>query len=137
MKGTPILLWALAICAAGIVAVGASTRADVTLPSSEMGSVHMWWYMGRAGGFVAYGLLFASVVLGVAISSRVFDGMLARPWVFEMHQYLSLFVLLAMLFHALILLPDPYIQFKLEELLLGFTSPYRPGAVGIGAVVLY
>src|SRR3972149_10977530 len=128
-------LFAAAISLGGLAALGTSSTAVLPQsPATSMTSVHIYWYLGRAGGFVAFGLLFASVALGLAVSSRVFDGLLARPWVFEMHQFLSLFVLLAMLFHALILLPDPYIQFKLEELLLGFTSPYRPGAVGIGAV---
>jgi predicted ferric reductase len=97
----------------------------------------VYWYLGRASGFVAFGLLFLSVVLGLAISSRIFDGLIARPWVFEMHQFLSIYVLLFMAFHALILLPDPYMQFSLWELLVPMASPYRPVAVGLGVIVLY
>jgi len=67
----------------------------------------------------------------------VFDGLMARPWVFEMHQFLSIFVLVAMLFHALILLPDPFAQFELHELLVPFASPYRPVAVAVGVIALY
>jgi predicted ferric reductase len=100
-------------------------------------SAHLYWYLGRASGFVAFGLLFLSVVLGLAISSRIFDGLVARPWVFEMHQFLSIYVLLAMAFHGLILLPDPYMQFSLWELLVPMASPYRPVAVALGVVVLY
>ena len=85
-------------------------------------SQHMYWYMGRSSGFVAYWLLFASVALGLAVSSRVFDGVLGRPWVFEVHKFLSVFVLFVMLFHGLIMLPDPYSKFKIAELLVPFHS---------------
>src|SRR3972149_6375833 len=131
-------LFAAAISLGGLAALGTSSTAVLPQsPATSMTSVHIYWYLGRAGGFVAFGLLFASVALGLAGSSRVFDGLLARPWVFEMHQFLSLFVLLAMLFHALILLPDPYAQFTPEELLVPFASPYRPVPLAVGIIVLY
>lgn len=100
-------------------------------------TAHIYWYMGRSAGFVAYWLLFASVAMGLAVSSRVFDGMFARPWVFEVHKFLSIFVIIVMVFHALILLPDPYAGFTLAELLIPFKSHYRATAVGVGAIVLY
>jgi predicted ferric reductase len=100
-------------------------------------TVHMYWYLGRSSGFVAYWLLFASIAMGLAISSRVFDGMLARPWVFEVHKFLSVFVLVAMLFHGLIMLPDPYAKFTPAELLIPFRSHYKNTAVAIGIVTLY
>ena len=138
---TPLVtgfLFAAAISLGGLAALGTSSTAVLPQsPATSMTSVHIYWYLGRAGGFVAFGLLFASVALGLAVSSRVFDGLLARPWLFEMHQFLSLLVVIAILFHALILLPDPYAQFKLQELLLPFESHYRAVAVGVGVIVLY
>src|SRR3989337_2605634 len=131
------LLFAAVASLGGLVAVGLSMPKDLPDPTTSMTSVHAYWYMGRASGFIAYGLLLGSIALGLAVSSRVADGLLARPWVFDMHQFLSLFVLIAMTFHVLILLPDPYAQFKLEELLVPFATRYRPLAVGVGAVVLY
>jgi predicted ferric reductase len=100
-------------------------------------SAHIYWYLGRSAGFVAYWLLFSSVALGLAISSRFFDGLLGRPWVFELHKFLSVFVLIVMAFHALIMLPDPYADFKLRELLVPFQSHYRGTAVALGILVLY
>ncbi len=100
-------------------------------------SAHMYWYMGRSSGFVAYWLLFASVALGLAVSSRVFDGLLGRPWVFEVHKFLSVFVLVVMVFHGLIMLPDPYAKFTLSELLIPFQSHFKNTAMAIGIVTLY
>ncbi|MBI5284740.1 MAG: hypothetical protein HY874_06565 [Chloroflexi bacterium] len=106
----------------------------VTLPDV---SQHMYWYMGRSSGFIAYWLLFASVALGLAVSSRVFDGVLGRPWVFEVHKFLSLFVLAMMTFHGLIMLPDPYAKFTLRELLVPFQTEYKNTSMAIGIITLY
>ena len=100
-------------------------------------SVHAYWYAGRSAGLIAYWLLFLSVALGIAVSSRVFDGMLNRGWVYDIHKFLSIFVLLAMVFHVLILLPDPYARFTLIELLVPFKSHYRPTPVALGQIALY
>ena len=100
-------------------------------------SAHLWWYLGRSSGFVAFWLLFASVALGLAVSSRVFDGVLGRPWVFEVHKFLSVFVLVVMAFHALIMLPDPYAGFELRELLVPFQSHYRNNAMAVGIITLH
>ncbi len=137
MRVVQVLGWAMAAGLAGVVAANLSMPAGVTGQWDPMSSVHIYWYMGRAGGFVAYGLLLASVVLGLAVSSRVFDGVFARPWVFEMHQFLSLFVVVVMLFHGLVMLPDPYAQFSVGELLIPFASHYRPVPVGVGVIILY
>jgi len=126
-----------AILLGGFLALQLSLPAQDPPLASSMYSVHKWWYMGRASGFIAYGLLCASIVLGLGISSRVFDGLLMRAWVFDLHQFLSVFVLLAMAFHALIMLPDPYAQFTLADMLVPFASPYRPLAVGAGIIVFY
>lgn len=99
--------------------------------------VHVYWYLGRSAGFVSYWLLFFSAALGLAVSSRIFDGVLTRPWVFEVHKFVSIFVIVVMLFHALIFLPDPYAQFTPAELFVPLTSHYRPGAIALGIAGLY
>jgi predicted ferric reductase len=125
-----------ALCV-GVVALGVALPARASEASLHMNSVHRYWYMGRASGFAAYGMLLGSVLLGLGVSSRVFDGWLIRPWVFEMHQFLSIVVLIVMMFHALIMLPDPYAQFRLAEMLVPFESHYRAFWVGIGTISLY
>ena len=76
---------------AAAVLFGGGMALQLSMPSGapgaadQMYSVHTWWYMGRASGFVAFGLLLSSVLLGLGVSSRVFDGLLIRPWVYDMH----------------------------------------------------
>jgi len=100
-------------------------------------SLHTYWYLGRAGGLVAFALLLLSIVLGVAISSRIFDGLLARAWFFELHKFISLFLIAAVLFHALIMLPDPYAHYSLDELLVPFRSHILPEATAAGILSFY
>ena len=142
MRATPadaarIALPALAVVVFGVIVLGLALPADGPPVTEAARSVHRWWYMGRASGFVAYALMLASMLLGIGISSRVFDGVLVRPWVFDMHQFTSIFALVAMAFHVLVLLPDPYTHFSLAELLVPFASPYRPIAVALGVISLY
>jgi predicted ferric reductase len=99
--------------------------------------LHTYWYLGRAGGFVAFVLLLVSMLMGLAISSRIFDGLLTRAWFFELHKFVSLFLLGAVLFHALIMLPDPYAGYTVDELLVPFRSHIMPEATAVGILSLY
>lgn len=108
----------------------------MTVAAIDFG-LHTYWYLGRAGGFVAFVLLLVSMVLGIAISSRIFDGLLARGWFFELHKFVSLFLLAAILFHALIMLPDPYANYTVDELLVPFRSHIMPEATAVGILSLY
>ena len=137
MKAIRVLGWAVAVILAGVLAANLSVPEGIEAQLEPLDSAHMYWHLGRASGFVAYGLLLASLLLGLAVSSRMLDGLFTRPWVFDMHQFLSIFVLAVMLFHGLIMLPDPYAQFKAEEFLVPFASHYRPVPVGVGTIVLY
>ena len=100
--------------------------------------MHTYWYLGRSAGLVSYWLLCSIVVLGLAVRSRLFDGWVNRGWFFELHRFLSLFVLIAVLFHALIMLPDPYAGFSLREVLIPFQSHLSSNiAMGLGIVAFY
>ena len=99
--------------------------------------LHTYWYLGRAGGFVAFTLLMISMLMGVAISSRIFDGLLARGWFFELHKFVSLFLLAAVVFHAFVMLPDPYANYTVDELLIPTRSHIMPEATAVGIVSLY
>jgi predicted ferric reductase len=99
--------------------------------------MHSFWYLGRSAGFISYSLLWLTVLLGLAVRSRVFDGFINRGWVFEFHRFLSLVVLGAVLFHALIMLPDPYAHFRPVELLVPFRSHLDPLPMALGIISLY
>jgi predicted ferric reductase len=98
---------------------------------------HVFWYVTRAAGLVAFWLLTISAALGLAISSRLGDGLLHRAWVFELHKFSSTLALGFVGLHLLALPPDPWTDFGFIDFVVPGTSSYRPIAVAIGVVGMY
>jgi predicted ferric reductase len=96
------------------------------------------WYLARASGMVAYGLLWLAMLSGLLITSRTAKLWPGGPLAFDLHQHTSLLALAFSLFHALVLLGDQYIGYTLVEVLVPFASTgYKPLAVGAGQIALY
>jgi predicted ferric reductase len=120
------LAWAALLAAPE---TGAATTAD--------GLDHTAWYLARAGGVVAYLLLFGSVALGLALSSRGLEALLGPPRLFDLHEFVTLLTYGFVGLHLVGLYLDPYLQPAPAELLVPFALPYRPTWSGLGAVALY
>jgi predicted ferric reductase len=97
----------------------------------------LWWHLARAGGLVAYGLLAASTIWGLAVSTRLLGRWPAPGWTLDLHRYLGGLALTFTAIHAAALLLDTYIHFDLLDLLVPFAAGWRPGAVAWGVVALY
>jgi predicted ferric reductase len=137
LKGAIALLLAMA---AG--AVGAAVVLPALLPglaASLLGSEpKAFWYLSRASAFVAFGLVWASMVFGLLMTSRAAKVWPGGPAAFDLHQFTSLLGLSVALFHVLVLLGDRYTAYTLAQLLLPFNSTsYKPLWVGIGQVAFY
>ena len=89
------------------------------------------WYFARSAGLVAYLLLSASVLLGVSMSGRV---KLSWPRfaVEDVHRFLAILTGVFILLHGASLFLDSVVRTGIEQLLVPFTSSYRPLAVGLG-----
>jgi predicted ferric reductase len=98
---------------------------------------HTYWYLTRAAGIVAYLLLFASVSLGLVMTTDLFPRRLERFRVFDLHRFVAILALALSVFHALIVLPDAFIGFTLPELMVPFASPYRATWMAAGVFALY
>jgi predicted ferric reductase len=97
-----------------------------------------YWYLSRATGLVALGILWASMMLGVGISNKMAQLWPGSPAAFALHEYLSLLGLGFAGFHGLILLGDHYTNFNLVQVLLPFaTGNYKPVWVGLGQLGFY
>ena len=88
-----------------------------------------FWLASRSAGVVAYLLLSGSVVLGLAMSTRLVRGRDVRV----LHERIALLALAAVAAHGLLLLPDSWLQPKLSEVLIPFTTGYRPLGPGWGS----
>ena len=98
---------------------------------------HEFWYLSRAAGFTAYLTLFASVALGMMLSTRAAQRTGRQQLVFDMHRFLSILAVAFSLFHVYILLGDQYFNFSVWQLSVPFASPYRTLAVAAGVVSMY
>jgi predicted ferric reductase len=97
-----------------------------------------YWYLSRASGMVAYGLLWLSMALGLMITNRMARLWPGGPVAFDLHEYASWLGLGFALFHALILLGDHYINYSLVQLLMPFASTnYKPVEVALGQLGFY
>jgi len=133
---------ALLVGAAGVGALVAVVSIPAWVPTLAASLVgeqpHAAWYLSRASAFVAFALLWISMVSGLIIPNKM-----ARVWpgvftAFDLHQYTSLLGLGFAAFHALVLLADRYIGYTLVQILVPFGgADYRPLWVGLGQIALY
>jgi predicted ferric reductase len=100
-------------------------------------SFQLWWYVTRSSGIVAYMLLWFSMVLGLAVSSKTLDRLLDRMFTYDFHQFISLLSIAFVILHVAVLLLDRYMPYSIWQILVPFASPYRPLWVGVGVVGFY
>ncbi len=96
-----------------------------------------YWYLARAGGLLAYLLLWAATCWGIIMSSKAARMVLPSALVYSLHEFLPLLALLFTGIHALALLGDSYFDFSIGNIVFPFTGPYRPGWTGLGTVATY
>jgi sulfoxide reductase heme-binding subunit YedZ len=95
------------------------------------------WHIVRATGIVAFVMLAFSTSVGLLISSRAVPAGRTRVDLYELHTFASLLALGFAGVHALTLLLDNFVSFSPMQILVPFTSSYRPLAVALGIVAMY
>lgn len=95
------------------------------------------WYVARSSGFIAWALLAASVLWGLAISTRVLRGTPRPSWLLDLHRYLGGIATVFVGIHIVALLGDTYVHFGLASVLIPFASGWHPVAVAWGVTAFY
>ena len=94
---------------------------------------HAWWLASRSAGIVAYVLLSAAVVLGLAMALRLapttWRGALRLG-----HERIALLALGAIAAHGVLLLGDPWLRPAITQLVLPLSLDYRPFWTALGIV---
>jgi len=99
-----------------------------------LASVAIDWYAARAGGVVAYLLLSCAVLLGLALAGKEqLDGW-PRFALEEVHRFAGLLVGVFVVLHVAMIAVDSQARFSLAQLVVPFTSSYRPLWTGVGIV---
>jgi DMSO/TMAO reductase YedYZ heme-binding membrane subunit len=102
-----------------------------------VGATQLWWYTARSGGIVAWALLTASVLFGLALSTKVF-GKRPRPnWLLDLHRFLGGAAVVFTVVHVVSILLDQFVHFSVADVLIPFASSWKPSAVAWGIVAFY
>jgi predicted ferric reductase len=97
------------------------------------------WYVARASGLLGWALLTASVLWGLAISTKAKAlGHRPRPaWLLDLHRYLGGLATIFTAVHVGAIVADSYVHFDLVSVLIPFASSWKPVAVAWGVVGMY
>jgi len=98
---------------------------------------HSWWYLSRSAGIVAWALLSASVIWGLALSTRVFDRKPSPKWFTDLHRFLGGTAVVFVAVHVGTIVADSYVHFGLADVLVPFASRWHPVAIAWGVVALW
>ncbi len=100
-------------------------------------SQQFWWYVARASGIVAWALAAASVLWGLALSTRALGSKPRAPWLLDLHRFLGGLTVVFVGVHLVGLAADTYTHWGLADLFLPLASAWKPVAVAWGIVAFY
>src|SRR5581483_10156348 len=98
---------------------------------------HLAWYVARSAGILAWALSSASIMWGLALSTRLIRKRGVPAWLLDFHRFLGVLTLVAVGVHLLRLWVDTYVYFGWRELFVPFGSAWRPIAVLWGIAATY
>lgn len=98
---------------------------------------HLAWYAARSSGVVAWALVTASILWGLAVSTRLVQKRGVPAWLLDLHRFLGTLSLVFVGVHLGALWADTYTVFRWSELFVPMASTWRPGAVAWGIVGTY
>ena len=95
------------------------------------------WYLTRASGLTLYLLLWASLMLGLGITSKSADRLMSRSIAWSLHTFVTQLAYGFLMLHLLTLLADTHLPFTLLDILLPFSSNAVEPWTGLGVVSMY
>jgi predicted ferric reductase len=101
------------------------------------GHTSAYWYMARAGGIIAYLLMWLSVVWGLLLSTKITARLIPPSLAYGLHEFVSIMAVIFAVLHSVVLLGDKYINFNILHLVVPFTATYEPVWTGMGTVGFY
>jgi sulfoxide reductase heme-binding subunit YedZ len=96
-----------------------------------------WWFLSRASGIVAWGLLCAAIVWGILLSTRLMRQVDRPAWLLDLHKWLAALSIAGVVIHLAALVADSYVEFGWRELAVPMASTWQPGPVAWGVIATY
>ena len=106
----------------------------MTMALLAAGGSKTMWYLTRASGAVTLVLLTLSLCLGIVGTRRWRSARLPRFSVAALHRNLTLLTIVFLTLHVLTSVADTYAPIGLKDVVVPFTSAYRPLWLGLGAL---
>ena len=97
----------------------------------------LWWYVARASGLVAWSFAIASILWGLALSTRALGKQPRAPWLLDLHRFLGGATIVLTLVHMGALIADSYVTFDVADVVVPWASEWRPTAVAWGVVAFW
>lgn len=96
-----------------------------------------WWFLSRASGIVSWGLLSATIVWGILLSTRLMRPVDRPSWLLDLHKWFAALSVAGVAIHLAALVADSYVEFGWKELAVPMASQWQPGAVAWGVIATY
>jgi len=93
-----------------------------------------FWIIARSSGLLAYALLTASVLAGLVLKARPFGKSPKPAAVTDVHRFIALLGLSALVVHGTALVLDRTVDVSLAALVVPGLVPYRPFWTALGVV---
>ena len=104
---------------------------------TELANVPWTWLGIRATGLVAWGLLTAVVIWGIALRTRVLGHRAAPATLLSLHRWLGALAVGFLAVHLVLLLVDPAVRFTVPQLLIPGIAPWNAFAVALGTIAFW
>jgi predicted ferric reductase len=95
------------------------------------------WYAARASGLIAWAVVTASILWGLALSTRLVRRRGVPAWLLDLHKFLGTLSLVFVGVHVFALWADNFVYFGPREMFIPFASHWRTGAVAWGIAASY
>jgi hypothetical protein len=102
-----------------------------------IGASQLTWYAARASGLVAWAVVTASILWGLALSTRLIRKPGASAWTRDLHRFLGTLSLVFVAVHIAALVADNFVYFGPGEVFVPMYSAWRPGPVAWGIAATY
>ena len=102
-----------------------------------MNDPHIWWYLSRSAGIVAWLMLTASVLWGIVLATDLFPRWRRNASLLAMHRWLAGLTFFFIAGHLVTLLFDSYAPFRIVDFVVPYAGTWRPTAIAVGVVALW
>ncbi len=97
----------------------------------------IWWYLSRASGIVAWLMLTASVLWGIVLATDLFPRRRRPAWLLDLHRWLAGLTIFFLAGHLGALLADRHAHFGVLDVVVPFSSTWRPTAIAVGIIAAW